>query len=121
MTAIKFNTKKIFFGVCTPSDRWSNATNRQVDFSIFFLKIHKGLYKAKYSFGYTKGQILFICIAKGELLYSPGSYKHLKLTNFGQIVKIGQLNFGISLEPRIHKIKRNAFWKALDYTFKINY
>jgi hypothetical protein len=77
MTAIKFYTKKklnFFFGVWTPSDRWSNVTNRQVDLSIFFLKIPKGLYKAKYIFEYTKGQILFFCIAKGELLYSPGSY-----------------------------------------------
>ena len=94
-------------------------TNRQVDLSIFFLKIHKGLYKAKYIFEYTKGQILFFCIAKGELLYSPGSYKHLKLTNFGHLTEIGQLEFGI--EPSIHKKKWNSFWKALDYIFKINY
>ena len=124
MIAIKFCTKKnkkSFFGAWNPSDRWSNVTNRQVNLSIFFLKIPKGLYKAKYIFEYTKGQILFFCIAKGELLYSPGSYKHLKLTNFGQIAKIGQLEFGISLEPSIHKIKWNAFRKALDYIFKINY
>jgi hypothetical protein len=82
------------------------STGRLVDFC---LKIHRGLYKAKYISGFTKGQILFFCEAKIELLYSPGSYKNLKLANFGQIDKIGQLELGIYLEPRIHKIKWNAF------------
>jgi hypothetical protein len=49
-----------------------------------------------------KGHILFFYIAKGVLLYSPGSYKHLKLANFGHLTKIGQLEYGISLEPSIH-------------------
>jgi hypothetical protein len=110
-----------FFGVWTPSDRLPNVTNRQVDLSIFYLQIPKSLFKARYTFRYTHDHILLFCIAKGELLYSPGSYKHLKLPNYGHLIKIGQLEYGITLEPSIHKIKRNAFWKALDFIFKINY
>ena len=56
------------------------------------------------NFKYTKGHILFFKIDKGVLIYSPGSYRHLKLANFGQMTKIGQLEFGISLEPSILKI-----------------
>jgi hypothetical protein len=95
------------------------STSLLVDF--FLLKKHKGLYKARFIFRYIKRQILFFCTAKGELLYSQGSNKHLKLANFGHLTEIGQLEFGISLEPTIHKIKWNAFWKALDFIFKINY
>jgi len=75
--------------------------NRQVDLSIFFYKIPNGLYKDRHFFRYRHGHILFFCIAKGELLYSPGSSKHLKLANFGQIAKIGQLELRISLDPNL--------------------
>jgi hypothetical protein len=57
----------------------------------------------------NKLELIFILNNKNRinvLFYSDSpSYKHLKLTNFGHLTKIGQLEFGISLEPRIHKKK----------------
>ena len=103
MTAIKFYTKKIKKIFLVSGPLLTDGQTLPIDRSTFFLKIPKSLSKAKYIFEYTKGQILFFCIAKDELLYSPGSYKHLKLTYFGKFPKLVNLSLGYLSNQEIIK------------------